>query len=89
MNVLKILVAVGILFSSAFTFSATKPNLILITLDSARADRMGFLGAKPSSPILDRLAGEASCLNMLMLRRRGQLFLTPAFFWSHPQHWHD
>jgi choline-sulfatase len=60
MNILKIVVAVGILFSSAFAFSATKPNLILITLDSARADRMGSLGAKPSiTPVLDRLAGES------------------------------
>ena len=33
---------------------------MLITLDSARADRMGFLGAKGAlTPNLDRLAGES------------------------------
>ncbi len=40
--------------------AATRPNLILITLDSARADRMGFLGAKGGcTPNLDRLAAES------------------------------
>ena len=39
---------------------ASKPNLVLVTLDSARADHMGFLGAKrPLTPNLDRLAGES------------------------------
>ena len=37
--------------------AATKPNIILITVDSARADRMGFLGAHPSlTPSLDGVA---------------------------------
>ena len=40
--------------------AASKPNLVLITLDSVRADRMGFLGAKGAlTPNLDRLAGES------------------------------
>ena len=40
--------------------AATKPNLVLITLDSARADRMGFLGAKAGLTFnLDRLAAES------------------------------
>jgi choline-sulfatase len=40
--------------------AASKPNLILVTLDSARADRMGFLGAKAGlTPNLDRLAAES------------------------------
>src|ERR1700675_2354802 len=39
--------------------AATKPNLVLITLDSTRADRMGFLGAKTGLTLnLDRLAAE-------------------------------
>jgi choline-sulfatase len=39
--------------------AAVKPNLVLITLDSTRADRMGFLGAKNRlTPNLDRLASE-------------------------------
>src|SRR5882672_5652736 len=55
----KILLGVGLLFYSSFTSAATKPNLILITVDSTRADRMGFLGAKGGiTPNLDRLAGE-------------------------------
>ncbi len=58
--VLKILLALGILSCSALAYAATKPNLILITLDSTRADRMGFLGAKGRlTPNLDRLAAES------------------------------
>jgi choline-sulfatase len=49
-----------ILFSFPFAAAAPKPNLVLITLDSARADRMGFLGAKGAlTPNLDRLAKES------------------------------
>ena len=51
-----------ILLSLSFSFAAgaPKPNLVLITLDSTRADRMGFLGAKGGlTPNLDRLAGES------------------------------
>jgi len=56
----KILFALGLIFSSSFTTAAIKPNLVLITLDSTRADRMGFLGAKAGiTPNLDRLAGES------------------------------
>jgi len=37
--------------------AAAKPNIILITIDSARADRMGFLGAHSGlTPALDALA---------------------------------
>ena len=46
--------------SFAFAAPASKPNLVLITLDSSRADRMGFLGAKGAlTPNLDRLAAES------------------------------
>lgn len=56
----KRLFALGLLLYCALAAAATKPNLVLITLDSARADRMGFLGAKGGiSPNLDRLAGES------------------------------
>src|SRR5664279_5072899 len=49
-----------ILLSVSFAAAASKPNLVLITLDSTRADRMGFLGAKGAlTPNLDRLAGES------------------------------
>ena len=39
--------------------AARQPNVILITLESARADRMGFLGARNRlTPQLDGLARE-------------------------------
>ncbi len=55
------IVSVSLLLASlSFTVAATKPNLVLITIDSTRADRMGFLGAKGSlTPNLDRLAAES------------------------------
>lgn len=41
----------------AFAVAASKPNLVLVTLDSVRADRMGFLGGKGAlTPNLDRFA---------------------------------
>ena len=37
--------------------AATRPNLVLITFDSTRADRMGFLGSKRGlTPNLDAMA---------------------------------
>lgn len=40
--------------------AAGKPNIVLITLDSTRADRMGFLGCKAKiTPNLDGLAGQS------------------------------
>src|SRR5271167_660366 len=37
--------------------AAAKPNIVLITLDSTRADRMGFLGARSGlTPSLDGIA---------------------------------
>jgi len=40
--------------------AATRPNIILITLDSVRADRMGFLGSKAGlTSNLDRLARQS------------------------------
>ena len=50
----------ALLLFSAGLFAAEKPNIILITLDSTRADRMGFLGAKGGlTPQLDALAKES------------------------------
>jgi choline-sulfatase len=49
-----------ILFGFSFAAAASKPNLVLITIDSARTDRMGFLGAKGGlTPNLDRIASES------------------------------
>ena len=40
--------------------AANEPNVILITLDTVRADRMGFLGSKRGlTPHLDALAGQS------------------------------
>jgi arylsulfatase A-like enzyme len=48
-----------LLFSSPL-LAAEKPNIVLVTLDSARADRMGFLGAKGGlTPNLDGLARQS------------------------------
>ena len=41
--------------------AAPKPNIVLITLDTTRADRMGFLGSKRGlTPNLDALARQSS-----------------------------
>jgi arylsulfatase A-like enzyme/Tfp pilus assembly protein PilF len=51
---------VALLLFSGSLLAAEKPNIILITLDSTRADRMGFLGAKGRlTPNLDALAKES------------------------------
>jgi arylsulfatase A-like enzyme len=40
--------------------SAARPNIILITLDTTRADRMGFLGSKRGlTPNLDAMAQQS------------------------------
>jgi choline-sulfatase len=56
--------------------AAPKPNIFLITLDSTRADRMGFLGAgrKGLTPNLDRVASEA----IIFQRAYAQVPLTVA-----------
>jgi choline-sulfatase len=49
------------MLSFSFATAAPKPNLVLITLDSIRADRLGFMGAKNAAktPYLDSLAAES------------------------------
>jgi arylsulfatase A-like enzyme len=55
-----------LLVSSAFAASApanrrARPNIIVITLDTTRADRMGFLGSKLGlTPYLDALAKQSA-----------------------------
>ena len=56
--------SIGLLFFAISLAAAAnavpKPNLILITLDSVRADRVGFLGSKSNAtPNLNRLAAES------------------------------
>ena len=46
--------------SPSFAAAANPPNVILITLDTVRADRMGFLGSKNGlTPQLDALASQS------------------------------
>jgi len=54
--------ALSVLFvvAQAFATQAPPPNIILITLDTTRADRMGFLGSKRGlTPNLDALARQS------------------------------
>ena len=57
----RFLIGVSLIFLGfSYAAAAAKPNLVLVTLDSTRSDRMGFLGAKGVlTPNLDRLAGES------------------------------
>jgi arylsulfatase A-like enzyme len=49
-----------IALSAISAHAATKPNIVLITLESTRADRMGFLGSKTkATPNLDGLARQS------------------------------
>src|SRR2546423_6281056 len=47
------------LILSGSSFAAANPNIILITLGSVRADRVGFLDAKHPTPALDALAKQS------------------------------
>jgi arylsulfatase A-like enzyme/Flp pilus assembly protein TadD len=54
------LFSASMLFFSIQSDAATRPNIVLITLDSARADRMGFLGSKTRlTPNLDNVARQS------------------------------
>lgn len=60
---LLLLLSSAAVFLSVWTnlcFASSKPNIVLITLSSVRADRAGFLGAKKSlTPALDSLARQS------------------------------
>ena len=54
------MLAVFLFLGEALSCAATKPNIVLITMSSARSDRMGFLGAKQRiTPHLDALARQS------------------------------
>jgi len=54
------LVILCLFFAISSAAAASKPNLVLITLDSVRADRMSFLGGKgATTPNLTHLAAES------------------------------
>jgi arylsulfatase A-like enzyme/Flp pilus assembly protein TadD len=55
-----VILAVLIAWRPISTQAATKPNIVLITLESTRADHMGFLGSKTKiTPNLDSLARQS------------------------------
>lgn len=63
-----------VLSPSNGAFAASKPNILLITLDTTRADRMGFLGsARGLTPGLDALALES----LVFTRAYAQAPITP------------
>src|SRR5258708_24543297 len=51
--------ATAILALHVESFAAARPNIVLITVDSIRADRVGFLDAKHATPSLDVLAKQS------------------------------
>jgi len=56
----RVLASVLLLISAEFLHAVTKPNIIVITLNSARSDRMGLLGAKQGiTPTMDSLARQS------------------------------
>jgi arylsulfatase A-like enzyme/Tfp pilus assembly protein PilF len=61
MQVLPSVLSFGLLLELAFAAPpATRPNVIVITLDTTRADRMGFLGSdRGLTPNLDALAKQS------------------------------
>jgi arylsulfatase A-like enzyme/Flp pilus assembly protein TadD len=59
-NLLLVLFAASIVLPAISACAAAPPNIVLITLGSTRADRMGFLGAKMKiTPNLDGLARQS------------------------------
>jgi choline-sulfatase len=64
-----------VLLAATALAAATPPNVILITLDTVRADRMGFLGAKQGlTPNLDAFARQS----VVFTRAYSQVPLTTA-----------
>src|ERR1700724_4117784 len=60
MSLIRQLVCVAWLAANALAGAAAPPNVILVTLDTVRADRMGFLGSKRGlTPNLDALAPQS------------------------------
>jgi choline-sulfatase len=61
MSLVRPLACVLLLAAGALAGSAPPPNVIIITLDTVRADRMGFLGSKRGlTPRLDALARQSA-----------------------------
>ena len=66
-----ILVFLVVSFGLTTFAPAEAPNIILITMDTTRADRMGFMGCKKGlTPIWTRWLARVWCLKKLIPRRR-------------------
>ena len=75
MAAIRHLLCVLCLVAGAFGGTTTPPNIILITLDTVRADRMGFLGSQRGlTPNLDGLARDSA----IFTRAYSQVPLTTA-----------
>ena len=75
MSVIRYLICIVCLAASALAGTAVPPNVILISLDTVRADRMGFLGSKRGlTPNLDALARQS----VVFTRAYSQVPLTTA-----------
>ena len=75
MSAIRRLLCVVWLAASALASTAAPPNVILITLDTVRADRMGFLGSNRGlTPSLDALARQS----VVFTRAYSQVPLTTA-----------
>ncbi len=69
----------ALLLFSLSLLAAEKPNIVLVTLDSTRADRMGFLGAKGGlTPNLDALAKQSLVFEHAYAQSPGTLASTAA-----------
>ncbi len=74
MSLLRSLVFAFCLAAGTLAGASAHPNIILITLDTVRADRMGFLGSKRGlTPNLDALAQQSA----IFARAYSQVPLTP------------
>ncbi|MBI1738397.1 MAG: sulfatase-like hydrolase/transferase, partial [Acidobacteria bacterium] len=68
------IVALLLFFLPGAVLAADRPNIILITLDTVRADRMGFAGSKRGlTPQLDAVAAQSAVFE----RAYSQAPLTP------------
>jgi arylsulfatase A-like enzyme len=74
MSLIRQLLCIVCLAAGALAGTSAPPNVILITLDTVRADRMGFLGSKRGlTPNLDALARQS----VVFTRAYSQVPLTP------------
>ena len=86
-----LLLVPGLLFVAPTpSLPAERPNVVLITLDTTRADRMGFLGSRRGlTPELDLLAKESVVFEKIYAKvidtvLAGSGLKRKIFFWATP-----